>query len=329
MFNRCIFKNDDFDTIVDQAVSSVIEEHMAGLTANRYQPYYVAVATEKEGMRDSAKSASNRLQYGFDFLNFTGQSSSTEIKRWIRDKLLADAPYEYPIRDKKIRIFYLSDFDPAGRSMPPAFIQKMFFELWKLGVSDKLDIKVAPLALTPEIVEKYDLPPAPVPEKKLGAKTLQDRWLREFGSLVEIDSLVALYPGELENIIEGKVGRYVDTDLSKTINETLKEARETVEKSIRDVLEQKRDEFQSKKSKAKEVIDEINKLIADVYEQNKETLEGFENCLDDLESVKPDLPDFDFESDHEVDENDEFWLFDSQRDFKEQAKIMRKYKVSK
>ena len=58
-------------------------------------------------------------------------------------------------------------------------------------------------------------------------------------------------------------------------------------------------------------------------------LEGFENCLDDLESVKPDLPDFDFESDHEVDENDEFWLFDSQRDFKEQAKIMRKYKVSK
>ena len=105
-----------------------------------------------------------------------------------------------------------------------------------------------------------------------------------------------------------------DTDLSKTINETLKEARETVEKSIRDVLEQKRDEFQSKKSKAKEVIDEINKLIADVYEQNKETLEGFENCLDDLESVKPDLPDFDFESDHEVDENDEFWLFNSQRD---------------
>ena len=153
--------------------------------------------------------------------------------------------------------------------------RRCFFELWKLGVSDKLDIKVAPLALTPEIVEKYDLPPAPVPEKKLGAKTLQDRWLREFGSLVEIDSLVALYPGELENIIEGKVGRYVDTDLSKTINETLKEARETVEKSIRDVLEQKRDEFQSKKSKAKEVIDEINKLIADVYEQNKETFRGF------------------------------------------------------
>jgi hypothetical protein len=54
-----------------------------------------------------------------------------------------------------VRILYLSDFDPAGQSMPLAVSRKIEFELRKRDLD--LDIQVRPIGLTHEQCVKYRL----------------------------------------------------------------------------------------------------------------------------------------------------------------------------
>src|SRR5262249_41064374 len=46
------------------------------------------------------------------------------------------------------RLFYLSDFDPAGKHMPTAVARQV--EFWRRRYAPKADIKLTPLVLTPE-----------------------------------------------------------------------------------------------------------------------------------------------------------------------------------
>lgn len=334
------FDEDDFDEIVESVVDKILRNNMTSLTAARYQPYYVAIVSEKSGLRSIVRDALERLDYGFDFLNFEGQASTTVVREFIRERLLGDMPSEHPISEKKIRIFYISDYDYAGRAMPPAFIQKLFYHLWETGTN--LDIKVKPLALTKEIVEKYDLPPAPVPARSLGAKTLQDRWLREFGKIVEVEALDALHPGVLESIIVKEVGKFIDKDLSRKVEEKLDEVRKEAKKVITEAIEDWRVDWLEARAKLLRAMNEMNEAIrrrginetlkklkdeieklSEKYEINKLIEEYRATLLDIYVDYKP--QNLDFNSDYEADEEGE-WLFDSVRDPIEQAKILRKYR---
>ncbi len=66
------------------------------------------------------------------------------------------------------RIFYISDFDPAGDCMPVAIARQFQFWLWKSG--HNVDVKLTPLALTKEQVQKYQLPRKPIKESDLRQK---------------------------------------------------------------------------------------------------------------------------------------------------------------
>jgi len=336
---------DDFDEIASRMVENALRENMTRLTPARYQPYYCIIVSEKSGLRDVIKEAERRLEYGFDFLNFEGQASDTQVRRFIEDRLLSNVPPEYPIRKKKIRIFYVSDYDQAGRTMPPAFIWKLFYNLWQLGVY--LDIKVKPLALTQEIVEKYDLPPAPVPERSLGAKTLQDRWLREFGKIVEVDALVALHPGALEDIIVNELSRYIDMNLAKEVKDTLNRIEEEARDAMYSALDDVREDWLSAKNRLERAIEALNEDIrrggiARALEALRSELEtikekhNIDRLVEEYQEtlryvdvgayLDEDWPKIEIQSGFEADESDDEWLFDSTRDPTEQAMILRKYK---
>lgn len=332
--------DDDFEDIKNETVEDVLKEYMTGLTAARYQPYYVAVVSEKSGLRKVAKTSLDLLKHGFDFLNFEGQASTTVVRDFIYNRLLSNVPPEHPIRKKKIRIFYLSDFDYAGRTMVPAFIQKLLFTLWASNIS--LDIKIKPLALTRQIIKKYDLPPAPVPIRELGAKTLQDRWLTKFGRIVEIDSLVTLHKGVLEAIIVDELSRYIDLDLAKTVNEKLNEVENEAAESIKEALDEDYEEWLEAKKNLSKAMAKMNEAIAqmNINETLKELKDKIaklatEVNLDELVIKYQDLfktvyvdyepPELDLTSDYEVDEEGD-WLFDSKRDAIKQAEILKKYK---
>lgn len=337
------FEEDDFDEVLESIVDRVLRNNMTGITSARYQPYYIAVVSEKSGMRSIVRNAIERLDYSssrFDFLNFEGQASTTVVREFVEKRLLSNVPAENPIREKKIRIFYLSDYDYAGRVMPPAFIQKLFYQLWESGIN--LDIKVKPLALTKEIVEKYDLPPAPVPGRKMGAKTLQDRWLREFGRIVELEGLDSLHPGVLEDLIVKEVTKYVDKGLAKRVRDQLAEVRKKAKEAITEEVEYWRDDWLEARDKLLKAMNDLNEAIRS--KNINETLGKLKKEIDEL-AVKHEIwskveeyqatlkdiyvdyeaPELDIKSGYEADEGDE-WLFDSERDPVEQAKILRDYR---
>lgn len=333
------FEEDDFDEILESIVDKILRNNMTEITAARYQPYYVALVSEKSGMRSILRTALERLDYGFDFLNFEGQASTTVVRDFIQERLLGDVPAEHPIREKKIRIFYISDYDYAGRVMPPAFIQKLFYHLWESGT--KLDIKVKPLALTKEIVEKYDLPPAPVPARSLGGKTLQDRWLKEFGQIVELEALDTFHPGVLEDLIVNEVGKYVDKKLARTVSNKLDEVRQGARKAITEAVEEWRADWLEARANLLRAMDKMNEAIRrmeinetlrrlkdEIEKLNEEheidkLVKEYRATLEDI-YVDYEAPNLDFNSDYAC-EDDE-WLFDSERNPMEQAKILRRYK---
>jgi len=224
--------------------------------------------------------------------------------------------------------------------MPPAFIQKLVYCLWKLDVN--LDIKIKPLALTEELVKKYDLPPAPVSLRKLGAKTLQDRWLKEFGKIVELEALDTLHPGVLEQIIIEELGKYIDKNLADQVNQKLEEIKREAAEAILEAIGERKADWLMTRAKLLRAMNRINEAvrnldinetlrklreeldrvkrehdIEDLVRQYKETLEDID--------VDYESPDLNFTSNHEVSENED-WLFDSKRDPIEQAKILRKYR---
>jgi len=332
-----------FDHEIGTLFDMMIDEHTEKLTSSRYQPYYVAVVSEKDGLRNVAERTLSKLGHGFDFLNFKGQATTTEIRRFARWITLG-GPKENPIRDKKIRIFYLSDFDYAGRIMVPAFTWKLYYLLFSMGKTE-MDVKIKPLALTKEQVEEFDLPPGPVASKKLGSKTLQDRWLREYGKIIEIDSLMGLYPGELENIIIDAISPYIDRDLKDEMKEQRESWKSDTFDSVARDLEHLRDPWDEAHEALSKAVDELNEdlekagirtklnqLINKINEIKKtheidslietyeETMRGIE--LDTIgyadEFEKP-------ESNLDVEEVGD-WLFDSKRNPINQADILRKYR---
>lgn len=337
-----IYEN-SFDDEVGDLINQLFDDHTEGLTSTRYQPYYVCVVSEKQGLRNIVRNTLRELNHGFDFLNYEGQATTTVVKSFV-DRLLYGGPTEHSIANKKIRIFYLADFDFAGRIMVPAFAWKLYYLLLTMGESE-LDIKIRPLALTKEQVEKYDLPPAPVSPKSLGAGTLQNRWLREFGKIIEIDSLMALHPGELEKIIVDAVNPYIDWDLESEIESNIEDWRNDVSEGVTDDLESLRSPWEEVHKKLSEATVELNKAIEEASISKKlseltttidaikekhniaDLVEKYENSMKNIEidadyyASKFDKP----ESTYEADESDD-WLYDSSRNPGLQAQMLREYK---
>jgi len=113
---------------------------------------------------------------------------------------------------KPCRIFYISDFDPAGRSMPVAMARKI--EKFMHDINAPYDVKLFSTVLTPEQCVEYELPRTPIKEKELRAKRFEER----FGSgATELDALESLHPGELRRIITDKISIYRDDTLKRRV----------------------------------------------------------------------------------------------------------------
>ena len=123
---------------------------------------------------------------------------------------------------KKVRIWYISDYDRYGLAMIPAVARKIEF----FTQGQDLDIKLTRLALSEEQIDKFKLPKAP----KHGEE------------VVELDALEAIHPGELGKIVEEALRPYYDTERPKVVEEENKrireKARQLLEEKLRQPLEQ-------------------------------------------------------------------------------------------
>lgn len=115
--------------------------------------------------------------------------------------------------NRAIRIFYVSDFDPAGACMPVSMSRKLEYFVHNLGLD--LDIKVFPVVLTYQQTKEYTrLLPTPIKESERRKASFEAKYGE---GAIELDALEALYPGELHNILASELDRYYDHTLPKRL----------------------------------------------------------------------------------------------------------------
>jgi len=161
------------------------------------QPYWLEVWIEKSTMDDVLLPLCQQL--GVNLVTSVGMQSITNTVKLLQRVAAADKP---------TRIFYISDFDPAGEVMPTAVARQA--EFWLAQYAPGADIKLTPLALTHAQVEAYQLPRIPVKDGDTRRGGFEERY---GAGAVELDALEALHPGELAQLVTAALRPYLDHTL--------------------------------------------------------------------------------------------------------------------
>ena len=173
------------------------------------QRYHLELWIEKSTMDDVLEPLCRR--YGVDLVTGIGFQSITSVITMLRQRVSAHS--------KPTRIFYISDFDPAGEKMPVATARQI--EYWIHEYAPDIGAKLTVLVLTKEQVIHYQLPRIPIKESDLRKKGFEDR---HGEGACELDALEALHPGELARIVRHAVKPYFDEDLWERLQEADGEA---------------------------------------------------------------------------------------------------------
>ncbi len=180
------------------------------------QPYLIEIWCEKSTMNDVLEPLCQR--YKMNLVNGLGELSITAVH------LLLDRIEE---ANKPARIFYISDFDPAGEGMPISVSRKIEYLSQQRGLEQ--DIKLIPLMLTAEQCKQYDLPRTPIKDKERRAADFE---ARHGGGATELDALEALHPGELTNVVTAAVEEYFDIDVWNLVIQYNNEIKDQVRKHL-------------------------------------------------------------------------------------------------
>jgi len=234
------------------------------------QNYLVEVWAEKSTMNDVLDPLSRRL--GFNLITGIGEMSETACREAVERAVDARKP---------MRILYVSDFDPAGRSMPVAVARKIQHRLYAAGI--EADITLQPIILNEDQCMEYNLPRTPIKETEKRAAQFESR----FGAgATELDALEALHPGALAEIVENEVCRYFDPTLTNRIHN----ARREIYGMIRDLENRVREHYATEIEGLSEQYDELLNDASIIEEEAQDLWARMEK---DLQRNKPGRPEVD------------------------------------
>lgn len=257
-----------------------------GLNNLDVQPYHLEIWIEKSTQNDILLPLCK--EYNANLCTFEGEVSTTSDYQLTRRIESSGA--------KPTRIFYISDFDPAGNNMPVAMARKLEWMLQEYDHGD-WDVKVKHIMLTAQQVKKYRLPRIPIKESELR----KARFEEAFGeNAVELDALAAAtkHPHAFEEIVRSELDPYYSREAAAEV--------ETQEDSLREAIS---DQLESITSRYQEEIAALKAM--------QEEIAAIDVVADDYE-VHP------YEAD--VEEDDDDWLFSSQRGYEEQLAKYRAHK---
>jgi hypothetical protein len=262
------------------------------------QRYHLELWAEKSTMNDILEPLCKR--YGVNFIYGTGELSLTHALGLVNR---LERRYNRPCR-----IFYVSDFDPAGMSMPVAVARKI--EKFLYDLDDTFDVRLEPVVLTPEQCQKYSLPRTPLKPTEKRAGQFEDR----FGAgATELDALEALHPGELKKILEKKILQYYDRtlprrtnekcdELIKDLGEVRKEVLETDDRILE--LEDLERQYENLREHFHEELSDISRSLENLYQV----------IGSDLEQKMPDIEKYPVPAGKDAEEPEDV-LFNSKRDY--------------
>jgi hypothetical protein len=275
------------------------------------QPYLVEVWVEKSTQNDILMPICNR--YAVNLVTSIGFQSMTGAINHLKR-----------VRDlgKPSRIFYISDFDPAGDGMPVGVARQL--EFWLQQYAPAADIKLQPLALTHTQVTGYALPRIPIKESDKGKRGFEERYGED---AVELDALQALRPGTLAALVREAIKPYRDDTLEHRLSEAHAEAREVAKQAwaeqtseVQAELSQMRAEIEAIVSRYQERLEALDVELQAELEPFRARIETLRLAITEMaEAFAPALPDRPTPAITEVDESN--WLFDSARDYLEQMAV--------
>lgn len=206
------------DSIDEESIIEQILDQFYCFNPSKTQKYMIELWAEKSTMNDVLVPICDR--YGINLVTGLGELSITSVY------LLANRV----VRAKKpVRIFYISDFDPAGLSMPVAAARKIEYFARQYEELAQADIKLVPLMLTADQCREYKLPRTPIKE----TEKRKDKFEQTHGlGATELDAMEALYPGEMTKIIEEAVGAFFDVEAWNSAVKRNGELREQVRKYL-------------------------------------------------------------------------------------------------
>jgi hypothetical protein len=289
------------------------------------QPYLIELWVEKSTMDDDLIPICRQL--GVNLITSTGfQSVTGAIAMFSR----AGA---YSALGRPVRIFYLSDFDPAGDSMPVAVSRQIQF--WHEQFGNGVDIKLTPLALTKPQVDEHNLPTIPIKESDKRKDAFTERHGVE--GAVELDALEAIHPGELSRLIRDAIAQYQDDEIELQLVEAGSEANAAVRDAWDDHIAHFKERADDLERRARSVADgfapklkalaeEFDAAMNPIRSEAEELQAGVEDVVEHTD-LRIELP---FRPTAEVEPPDEsHWLFSSSRSFSEQLKRYKSHREGK
>ncbi len=259
-------------------------------------------STQDDILRPLAMSYHAALQYGLGELSVT---------------LAVEAMRRFEKSKKPVRIFYISDFDPAGWNMPRSMSAKLQYFNMKLGLN--LDIRLFPVILTPEQCRAYNLPRTPIKETDRRKSSFELR----FGvGATELDALEALYPGELRTVLREELDRYYDRKLSERVWKHEQDVQDVLTEAQERVYDRHRAEIEELESEWQAIRDEFDERISEHSEKRDRIWQTIHDELgeEELSISEDDVPEAEY-----ADERDGA-LFDSSRDYLTQNAIYQAHK---
>ncbi len=278
------------------------------------QRYHLEIWCEKSTMNDILEQIA--IKYSGVLLYGKGELSITAALKAIQ---------RFQESGKPVRIFYVSDFDPAGACMPVSMSRKLEYFVRKEGLD--LDIKLFPVVLTYEQTKQYPkLLPTPIKESEKRKAGFEAKYGK---GAIELDALEALYPGELKKILDRELGRYYDRTLRPRVAEFHKGHTAKLAEIQESVYAEYADEMQGIESEAAELKDEWQAIIAPFTEKLnahiERRIEVWQAIRDSLEENQPEISEDDIPEAVEAEERAGA-LYDSTRDYLTQNEVYQAHK---
>jgi hypothetical protein len=291
----------DLVGMLDESLKPPEAETWGYLYDDFYQPYHIEVWAEKSTMNDVldpvCRSYHVNLVTGLGFMTFPA------IVAMLRRIAQTGKP---------ARILYISDADKPGKQMPVQVGTQTRF--WMDRYLPDADIRLQPIVLTPEQIEKFNLSELAIEDEDTGEMK------------IELDALESLHPGALGNIVTREIRARRDASLRERFREARDEANAAVEQAMEDELGDELAKLGDIRNEARATMGRYQRLLArlsarmqrelgDLPTRLEETRHAIEEKASSLEVDLPERPESEMD-----DEDDDSYLFDARRDYLDQLK---------
>lgn len=268
------------------------------------QRYHLEIWAEKSTQNDILEPLCQ--EYLMNLVTGVGELSITQVQ-WLIDRLEQ--------HQKACRVFYISDFDPAGRSMPVAVSRKI--EKFVQDSMNHFDVRLFPIILTQKQCQEYQLPRTPIKE----SENRKTKFEEKYGEgATELDALEALYPGEMRKILKRVIWQYRDENL----NNRVYDARMELQTDLDDIEESIKEKYQSEIDALREEYEVLSSEFSERIESIRGRFESLSQAIrGELEENIPDIEDYPIPEGQEVEGSGD-GLYNSRRDYIDQLKAYKR-----